>query len=79
MIKAIKIICGTLIALCGAGLLVFGVNLFTQQQSWLMFSGMLTVGGIGGMLVWLGYSVARGMKVKDILDMLLLIAGGGPR
>lgn len=79
MAKTTKIICGILIGLCGAAFLYFGIGLFVGQQSWLMLGGMITLGGIGGTLIWLGYSVARGMKVKDIIDMLLLIAGGGPR
>lgn len=79
MKKVIKIIFGILIGLCGVGFLAFAVSLFAQQQSWLMFGGLITLGGIGVTLMWLGYSLARDQKVKDLLDMLLLIAGGGPR
>jgi len=79
MNKTIRIICGTLIGLCGAGVLTFGVSLFVQQQSWMMFGGLITIGGIGATLIWLGSSIARGHSVKDILEILLQIAGGGPR
>ena len=75
--KIARIIFGTIIALAGIGLILFGASLLVQQQSWLMLGGFIVFLGLGYGIAELGYDIVRGNDVRDSLIFLLFL--GGPR
>lgn len=73
MKKIIRVTLSLLRILCGIGILTFDVSLFIQRQSWGTFGGMITIGGIGFMLVQLDIAVAQGRKLRNCLRCYCLL------
>jgi len=70
MKRILKIILGSILALCGTGLILSGGYLLFHDRNWNAAGIFLLFASFGFLIAFTGYDLARGRSIKDDLFFL---------